>query len=183
MYPVPRGTVFYTPPLICYTKHMPELFTQKWAIVSLLEDVDESAEFHYAEFPLHVTLAGVFATSKTGQELAAELAELLEDQEPIAIKATRKDLFGPNKNIAVMRIEKRPELLRLHRIIYDWLEKSGVIYNMPEHQGEGYLPHSTFQKSGRLIDGEERLLTSVSLIDLYPNGNGYQRKIAKTIEL
>ncbi len=156
---------------------------QKWAIASLLEDAEDGSEFYYTDFPLHVTLAGVFATNKSGYELAAEMAAILLNQHPIKIEADKKDMFGPNKDVAVMKIKKSPELMALYNSIYRWLEKTGIRYNSPEYQGEGYLPHSTFQKSCSLEEGAIRILRSVSLIDLYPNSNGYMRKISKTIEL
>lgn len=160
-----------------------ETFTQKWAIISLLEDVEEGAEFYYTDFPLHVTLAGVFAVDKDGKQLANELANLLDRQHPIEIEAEEKAMFGPNKDIAVMKVKKNPELMSLYRLIYQWLEHAGARYNSPEYQGKGYLPHSTFQKTGSLSKGERRILTSVCLVDLYPHNDGYKRKIYKTVDL
>lgn len=160
-----------------------EKLTQKWAVIALLEDAAEGSEFYYTDFPLHVTLAGVFASSKTGQQLGSELAELLQDQAPVEVTADHKDMFGPEQNIPVMRIQKSPELMELYQRVYQWLESSGAQYNQPEYQGQGYAPHSTFQKDVALAEGETRKLTSVSLIDLFPNGDGYQRKIARTISL
>lgn len=160
-----------------------ETFTQKWAIVSLLEEAEEGSEFYYTDFPLHVTLAGIFATNKSGHELADKMVEILLNQHPVKIEAYKKDMFGPNKDVAVMKIKKSPELMALYNSIFEWLERSGVKYNSPEYQGDGYLPHSTFQKSGSLKEGERRILHSVSLIDLYPNNDGYMRKISKIIEL
>lgn len=162
---------------------MPELFTQKWAIVSLLEDIAEGSEFHYTEFPLHITLAGVFAVEKIEEDLVAELSNLLKDTHPISVEASRKDMFGPDKNIAVMRIAPTPDLANLHNLIHSWLVSCDAIFNSPQYQGVGYLPHSTFQKSGKLIAGEKRVFTSISLVDLYPHNDGYKRKITKTIPL
>lgn len=158
-------------------------YTQKWAIVSLLEDIKEGSEFHYTDFPLHMTLAGVFSINKNGQQLVNELTELLRRQHSLEIEAEKKDMFGPEKNIAVMRIKKTPELLKLYELIYRWLENSGAKYNSPEYQGDGYLPHSTFRKSGSLSQGEKRIVGSISLIDLSPENDAYKRKIFKTIEL
>jgi 2'-5' RNA ligase len=160
-----------------------EVFTQKWAIISLLEDAAEGDEFHYTEFPLHVTLAGVFAISKSGEQLAQELTKILENQKPFPIKADQQDMFGPGKDVAVMRIHKTPELMKLYESIHGWLMNEDATFNSPEYQGTGYLPHSTFQKSGSLAPSEERRITSVSLVDLFPNNDGYKRKIYKTIIL
>lgn len=158
-------------------------FTQKWAIIALLEDASEGAEFYYTDFPLHVTLAGVFAIDKNEQQLIEELAGLLRNQSAVEIESDEKDMFGPAKDVPVMRIKKTPELMKLYGRIYKWLESSGVNYNSPEYQGDGYLPHSTFQKTGSLAPGEKRILRSVSLVDLFPNQDGYQRKISKTLNL
>lgn len=160
-----------------------ETFTQKWAIISLLEDTPEGSEFYYTDFPLNVTLAGVFAVDRNGQQLVADLTELLSRQPQVEIEVEEKDMFGPKKNVAVMKIKKTPELMDLYQHIHGWLKGSGAKYNSPEYQGDDYLPHSTLQKTGSLTQGEKSILRSVSLIDLYPNNDGYQRRIFKTIAL
>lgn len=160
-----------------------EKLTQKWAIVALLEDVVEGADFYYTDFPLHITLAGVFKIEHDGAWLASELSKLLSDQEAVSVTVGERDMFGPNKDIAVMRIMQTPELMSFYTKIHDWLIKAGAVYNEPQYQGTGYLAHSTFQKSGSLREGETRLIKSISIIDLFPNGDGYRRKIYKTIHL
>lgn len=160
-----------------------EKFTQKWAIISLLEDANEGAEFHYTEFPLHITLAGVFAIDKKEHELIDDLTTLLTNVREFQVIADENDYFGPNKDIAVTKIQQTPDLIDLHEYIHEWLVHAGARFNAPHYQGAGYAPHATFQKSGRLMPGEARTLSSVSLIDLFPDGNGYQRKITKTIDL
>lgn len=160
-----------------------ESFKQKWAIISLLEDAKEGSEFYYTDFPLHVTLAGVFAVDKNGQQLVNELADVLRSQQAVEIEADEKVMFGPKNDIAVMKIKRSPDLLNLYRLVYDRLESLGARYNSPEYEQNGYLPHSTLQKRGSLVEGQKRMLKSVSLVDLFPNNDGYQRKIFKTIEL
>ena len=160
-----------------------EKLTQKWAIISLLENAPEGSEFYYTEFPLHVTLAGVFKIDKDGGCLANKLTNLLVGQHSFEIEADDKDMFGPNKDVAVMKIKKNTGLMDLYGKIYTWLDNSGAVYNEPTYQGKSYLPHSTFQKSGILQSGESKHIKSVSIVDLLPNNDGYQRKIFATIEL
>jgi 2'-5' RNA ligase len=159
-----------------------EEFTQKWAIIALLEDVRDGATFYYTDFPLHITLAGVFAINKDGSWLAEGLSDLLTGQKRFEVQADKKDMFGPHKDVAVMKIAKTPELTSLYSKIHQWLLESGARYNEPQYQGSNYLPHSTFQKSGLLHEDETRQIKSVSIIDLFPNGDGHQRKICKTIK-
>lgn len=160
-----------------------EAFTQKWAIISLLEQVEDGTEFHYTDSPLHVTFAGVFAAPVDGNKLVAGLVNILAEQKSVEIQADKMDMFGPNKDIPVMKIKKGAALMALYGVIYMWLDKSEVKYNSPEYQGKGYQPHSTFQKTGSLRPGEKRLLKTVSLIDMYPHSDGYQRRIFKTVDL
>lgn len=159
-----------------------EKFTQKWAIVALLEQVAEGTEFYYTDFPLHITLAGVFKIDYDGMRLKNELPRVLSDQKPLLITVGEKDIFGPDKDVAVMRIMKTPELMSLYDKIYSWLNQSGAVHNEPQYEGTDYLPHSTMQKAARLIPGETRQIQSVSIVDLFPNGDGLRRKVFKTIE-
>lgn len=158
-------------------------FTQKWAIIALLEEIPDGTEFYYTDYPLHMTIAGVFELDKSGLWLSENLTRLLINQKEFDIKAGAEDHFGPDKDIQVMKIIESPELLKFYNKIHNWLLSYGAIYNEPQYQGEGYLPHSTFQKSGRLNEGEIRHIKSVSIVDLFPNNDGHRRKIFKTIEL
>jgi len=162
---------------------MEEPLTQKWALNCLIEDVAEGTEYHFTNTPMHVTVAGVFALEKSGAWIASELAKLLSNQPAFEIEADSEARFGLNQDTAVMKIKKSEELMNLHSKIYSWLQASGAVFNFPQYEGTGFGPHSTFQKSGRLHPGEKRLITSVSLIDLFPHGDGYQRRIVKTIPL
>lgn len=160
-----------------------EQFSQKWIIVALFDEVQEGTEFEYTDFPLHVTLAGVFATDKTGNQLANELAKILKDEHAIKIEGDQKAAFGPYHNIPVMKVKKSPQLMALYARIYEFLADTGVTYNSPEYHGEGYQPHVTNQKSGYLQEGEQKILKSISLIDMYPDNDGYKRRVVKTIAL
>lgn len=158
-------------------------FSQKWALATMLESVEEGTEFFYTDFPLHVTLAGVFAINCDGAVLAETLREALAHQVPVEAEADDKDYFGPNKDIVVMKLRKTSQLMGLHKFLHDTLVSAGAVFNEPQYQDEGYIPHSTFQKHAHLNPGDKVLIGSVSIIDLFPNGDGHQRKIFKTIKL
>lgn len=159
-------------------------FTQKWTIISLLDDMPEGTTFYHTDFPLHVTLAGVFAIDLNGKRLAKGLSGILQSQLPVTIKATNRVMFGKNKDIPVVLVDPTPALVEFYHVVYGWLEEQGARYNEPQYQAAGWLPHSTVQKNGRgLPAGDTRQLTSVSLVDMFPDGDGYQRKIVKTVTL
>jgi 2'-5' RNA ligase len=159
-----------------------EKFTQKWAVIIPLEKHPDGSEFYYTDFPLHITIAGVFATTDSGAELEKMLHLLIKSTRPFEVTADEEALFGDNKDISVMKISATPELIHLYELIHSELLKEGAVFNTPHHEGEGYIPHSTYQKSGRLQTGEKVIAKSISLIDLLPNGDGLMRKITKTIK-
>lgn len=162
---------------------MEELFTQKWAIISLLEEKEEGHRFNHTDTPLHVTLAGVFAVELSGNLLAESMSDAMRGQPSIEVTAERRALFGPGKDISVTALCISDEVMQLHDRVYSWLGELGVVYNSPEYQGKGFLPHVTDQKSSILNVGDTCLLQSVSLIDLFPDGNGYERRIVSTTKL
>lgn len=157
-------------------------FTQKWALATLLEPVEEGAEFFYKDFPLHITLAGVFATNCDGETLAKQLTDLLVDQKPLEAKTDAEDRFGPNREVVAMKLRKTLELMNLYNDLHSMLLRTGAVFNEPQYEGNGYIPHSTFQKHAFLNVGDSAIIDSVSIIDLFPNSDGYQRKIFKTIK-
>ena len=163
---------------------MQEELTQKWAIVSLLDEFPEGGEFYFTDFPLHVTFAGVFACDLSGAQLGQSLADFLQNEQPIEIEVDRKEMFGANRNIGVMLLMQSTELMRSYKRLFEHLESLGVKYNEPQYQGDGWLPHSTIQMTGRGLGiGEKRQLTSLSLVDMFPGGDGVQRRITKTIAI
>src|ERR1700757_2847703 len=152
-----------------------EKFTQKWIIVVPLVPLDEGTEYSYTDWPLHITLASVFAVDYDGQTLCAKVEQLLADQRPLTAVADQEDWFGPDRSVRVMRMQKTPELLALYDRIRDMLVSDGVVYNAPQYEGDGYNPHSTYQKGARLAAGEQVAVESVAVIDMFPNADGYMR--------
>lgn len=159
-----------------------EQLTQKWAIVAPLQPVKDGVEFSPSDFPLHITLAGVFAIDINGAALSEKILALLTHQAPFEVMADTEDFFGPNKEIAVMKLQKTPELMDLYNTIHNELIALNAIFNTPQYEEAGYIPHSTKQKHAMVTKGESVLIDSVSIIDLFPNSDGHRRKIFKTIQ-
>jgi len=160
-----------------------EKLTQKWAIIAPLESMEEGAEFLPSEFPLHITLAGVFAINNTGTVLSEKLLELLAHQTAFQAFTDTDEYFGPNKDIYVMKLQKTPELMSLYHKIHDTLNQLGATFNEPQYEVDGYIPHSTVQKNVRLSTNQVISVNTVAIVDLFPNGDGHKRKIFKIITL
>jgi 2'-5' RNA ligase len=160
-----------------------EKLAQKWAIIAPLESIEEGAEFLPSEFPLHITLAGVFAINTTGNVLSGKLLELLARQTAIQAFTDTGDFFGPNKDVYVMKLRKTPKLMSLYNKIHDKLNQLGATFNEPQYEADGYIPHSTVQRNARLSPNQIVSVNTVAIVDLFPNGDGHKRKIFKIITL
>lgn len=149
----------------------------------MIPAIEEGSQFPADAFPLHITLLGVFAVDEDGQTLAEMLADELRDQKPVHITVGQKIMLGPHNEVDAMSIVKTDELMSLHQRLYRLTLSAGAVFNDPQYQEDNYLPHSTILKGHGLDEGAEFDLTSLSLIDLYPDNDGRQRKVVKTFEL
>lgn len=145
--------------------------------------MEEGAKFFWKDFPLHVTLAGIFAIDLNSLELFEKLSDLLQSQEPISSTAEAEANWGNNGEILVMKLQKNDAITSLHDKIIDFLLKEGATFNEPQYEGDGYIPHATAQKHKCLNTGDLVQIIAVTIVDLFPDSNGYQRKILKTIDL
>lgn len=156
-------------------------FTQKWAVASFFRDLPVGFEFPREETPLHATLAGVFAISLDGDATADVLKECIEKFKPLTIKGETVEKW--NDGLKVALIKHSYEFDGLYREVQKRLIDAGAVFNEPQYLGDGFQPHVTFQKSGQLDPGGSQAIRSVSLVDMFPGGNGYRRRIHATVEL
>ncbi len=158
-------------------------FTQKYAIICLLEDIDEGYQFPSDSWPLHTTLADTFAIEWDEVTLKLKLEEIAATLEMVATKATRDEYFGPDKNIHVVLIEKTDDLAATHYSIVNMLKQGGVKFNGPQYSEEGFLPHSTVQPHARVKLNDTVVYKNLALIDMFPNEDPYQRKVLRIVKI
>lgn len=158
-------------------------FTQKYTIIQLFENVPEGAVFSSVEWPLHSTIVDTFAIDWDVPTIIQELEQLLAAHEQAATVAESDTFLGPNKQTQVVLLRKTNDLVRLHYDVIGLLEKGGLKLNDPRYAREGFLPHTTVQKHARLHKGDHAAFTALTLIDMFPGGDPYQRKVIKTIKI
>lgn len=158
-------------------------FTQKYAIVQLLEETTEGAEFSASEWPLHVTIVDVFAINWSAQEMAERLMTLLTGRPPATASAMGHTYFGPNQDVQVTLLVRTDSLTKLHGDVYALLERGGLKMNNPQFAHEGFRPHATVQKHAALKPGDTVVLNALTIIDMFPGGDPHRRKVLKTINL
>jgi hypothetical protein len=158
-------------------------FTQKYAIIQLFEDISVGTEFPSSNWPLHSTIADTFAMEWDVSTMVEKLTELLKNHERATSIAEDDRFFGDNGEVQVVLLQKTDSLLKLHYDVIELLEQGGWKPNDPQFAKEGFLPHSTVQPHGRLNKGDEVIFNALSLIDMFPNEDPYQRKVLETIKL
>lgn len=156
--------------------------TQKYAIVHLIDNLPVGYEFSMSDWPLHITLADVFAIDGNSAELIIDLETELSSHPPIQSSVMGDDWFGENKSVHVKLINKTEELQQLHETILSALSNYKVNFNNPKYTRKGFKPHSTVQKSSRLNFDDTVTLDSLSLIDMFPASDPYKRRIVGTIQ-
>jgi hypothetical protein len=155
-------------------------YSQKYCLVSFIQPINSGAEFNMTDWPLHVTLVDVFAIDRESTNIESELAELLSNQPSVDTFASKESILGTAE---VVLLEKTGELINLHTNLIDLLEKNGAIFNSPEFTREGFLPHSTIQKTGKIHVGDKVAINTITFVDMFPNGDWRQRRILNIFKL
>lgn len=158
-------------------------FTQKYAIIQLLEDKKADYEYDSSNWPLHVTLADTFAIDWEKNDVRNKLAQLLAEQKPVVATAGHDEYFGSEKQTQVTILNMSEELVALHYAVVELLESAGLAFNDPQFAKEGFRAHATVQSHARLNSGDEVVFNSLAIIDMFPGGDPYRRKILQIMTL
>lgn len=156
-------------------------FSQKYTIIALLEDKKEGFEYASNSWPLHVTIADTFAVEWNENDLSTKLAELISKKTPVTGVADHDEFFGANQGVQVTLLDMSKELVQLHYDVIALLKSCGAVFNDPQYVEEGFRAHATVQPHARLTLGETIIMTKIAVVDMFPNGDPYQRKILKII--
>ena len=148
-------------------------YTQKYTIVHFIHPIDEGTTFSMYEWPLHTTLADVFAINYS-DELLTDLQQYADSLVPITTSVGKESMLSETP---VWLLKKSKELQDLHVNLLEVLKKHDAQFNTPEFTREGFLPHITKQKNSAMYEGERVDIDSFSLVDMFPNGDWQERKV------
>ncbi len=156
------------------------IYSQKYCLVHFIEPISIGDVFQMADWPLHITLADVFAIDRTANNIDTKLKELLSTQPPVTVIAMQEAVLG-TAEVVLLRNDK--SILNLHEGIVRLLKANSATFNTPEFTLSGFLPHSTIQSSGRLHEGDGAIIDSITLIDMFPDEDWQRRKVLNTFKL
>ena len=154
-------------------------YSQKYTLVVFLEPIEVGATFDMADWPLHITIADVFAIDLNSQ-VNQQLSKLAAQQERLSLSVGDDAVLGITK---VVLINSDNNLQGLHENIIDLLNQYGAKFNTPEFTRKGFIAHSTIQKTGRLKKGDKIDIASISIVDMLVGGDWQKRKVLDSFYL
>lgn len=158
-------------------------FTQKYTLIHSIDPLTDGYEYAMEQWPLHITMADVFALNGSPTDLLASLGETLGVDDIVRVTVNGDRWFGEDGEVHVKTFDASPDILNMHENILRVLEMYGVVFNHPEYTREGFVAHSTVQKEKGLRDGETVTVDRLTLIDMFPNENPYRRRVLGTVAL
>lgn len=155
-------------------------YSQKYCLVHFIDHQQDDSEFNMSHWPLHVTLADVFAIDLKQSAIIENLETLSRKLAPVTLCTEDESILGETP---VVLLSKSPDLLKLHEDIVLFIEADGAVFNNPEFTRAGFIGHSTIQNEQRLEIDEVITIDSLSLVDMFPEGDWQRRKVLATFPL
>ena len=148
----------------------------------LVHRIDSDARLD-THIPLHMTALHWFEMDVKAEEgLVRDVQEFAQSQQVLHTRATEEAIFGPDNkgnDVPVMRLERTPELVRLHVGLIALVKSYGGLFDERWTGSELWNPHVTHQPEGRLQVGDEVEIDSLDLIT--KAGDGTCRLVTRTM--
>lgn len=156
---------------------------QKYALICLIEKLDEGTEFSASDWPSHVTIVSNFVVDWENTALFEKLASLLAKHKATRVTAGGDEYFGAQKQIKVTILNMNYELVSLHKDIVSLLKSVGAVFDEPEYLDDGYKAHITVTKNSHIKRGDKVNIDAITIVDMFPHGDIGQRKLLRTVKL
>ena len=135
-----------------------------FVVVAFLDRAIET-NFLRNTWPLHLTLQGNFYTDANEHELSLILTKVAERTSHFTVVGRVNKSFGSSGDVLVVELSKTNELLQLHnQLVHSF--GPDIKFEIPSFNVAGYKPHVTNQLKARIRVGEERKITTLSLVKL-----------------
>ncbi len=158
-------------------------YSQKYTIVQFLEPIQPRQTFSMEEWPLHITLADVFAIN-LDESLIKALAAYLSSKECISTESMEEAQLGDHNNPTIVTlIKNNSKLQSLHDELINFLQAYGAVFNSPQFTHGGFLPHATRQNHAHLETGKKINISELTLVDMFVDNNWKQRKVLESFNL
>lgn len=151
-------------------------YSQKYCLVQFIEPLDIGSQFSASEWPLHTTLAGVFALD-IPTKIKEEFQHTTSQHACFTLVTEGDTYFGESKDIHVRLLRRTPEIVELHNDLVAFIGRSGGSFNEPHYLGDGFTPHISIPDGFSVQSGEDITIQELSLVDMFPDSDYQQRKV------
>ena len=156
-------------------------YSQKYCLVQPLQPLELGYTFHRSEWPLHCTLAGVFAID-WNEATYRDFEKTIGNYKKFIARTTLSDYFGEDGSVKVRRVDESPALTHLHNDIVDAIERHDGVFNQPTYIREDFGAHVTMV--GDLPREHDTVnFNEIYLIDMFPEGDYEMRRVIKKFPL
>lgn len=114
--------------------------------------------------PLHMTALHWFSTEKNPKTIISATTAVLQDLTKISTYATEEAMFGPDKDVPVMKLDRTSELINLHLKLVKAMQSLSVIFDERWTGEVKWYPHVTHKTDIRLYPGDQVLVSDIDLI-------------------
>lgn len=122
--------------------------------------------------PLHMTLVPWFKTPMAPQYLISKVKPAIESLASVTTTTTHEDLFGPNIDIPVMRLQKTQTLVDLHQALLDIVINTGGQLDTKWTGPDKWQPHVTHKPDRRMLAGEKLSVDAIDLLNRAGRNSG-----------
>lgn len=140
-----------------------------FVVVAFVERTRLGEPFSKHRWPLHVTLLRFDAPPDLAHEAVGRAFATHDGAQMVRIGGEAR--FGYRGRVRVSLVEAEPGLHALHARVLAEVEAAGGRVHSPQHTGEGFRPHVSFQGERRVHRGDRIRLDDFALVDMAPDGD------------
>ncbi len=117
--------------------------TGVYTVSAVWEPIAAGTIIDRKRWPAHVTLASNFVVEVPDEDVVLAVGAADIAGEPLAVEFDGEDLFGPNRDVPVVRIAS-DQVTAVHTRLADELQRlGGFSAQVAAHWRDGYVPHVT----------------------------------------
>lgn len=116
-------------------------YSQRYCVVYFKSPQKDGSEFRMDGWPIHITLADVFAVDLDKSSIVKKFEDLCSESIPVPVTVKSESNLGETP---VLLLSESPGLAGLHTKVVSLLESSGAIFNSPEFTRAGFIGPSDF---------------------------------------
>lgn len=135
----------------------------EYIFVNLIDKHPVGSETGHS-IPLHITLLHWFEFERNPEEIIDAAQTALRSIGRITTTATVEDLFGRDGDTPAMRVDRKPELAKLHTALLGTVNRIGGTLDTKWTGRHIWNPHATHRKGNRLHPCDEVVIDDVDLI-------------------